>query len=265
MKQYFEGDSYVTPPDTPRATLHKVFFGSRWGMYAALVREVFHSRALALRGEYDDEAWAAASYYLFSTAEGCGARFDIRGFDNIRAADGPVVFISNHMSTLETLVFPVLIVPIRRVTFVVKEQLVQGPMFGPIMSSRNPVTVTRTDPRRDLHAVLTEGPKRLGAGLSVIVFPQATRSAHFDPKRFNSLGVKLALRAGTQIIPVAIKTDFWSNGKILRGFGPLHPENTVHIEFGRPEPVTGGGKSEHRRVVNFIAERLERWTSETPD
>lgn len=36
----------------------------------------------------------------------------------------PVVFVSNHMSTLETFVFPCIIAPVMKVTFVVKDSLV---------------------------------------------------------------------------------------------------------------------------------------------
>ena len=69
----------------------------------------------------------------------------------------PVLFISNHMSTLETMIFPCIIQPLREVTFVVKESLVKHPLFGDVMRSRNPIVVGRTDPRKDLEAVMNGG------------------------------------------------------------------------------------------------------------
>ena len=102
----------------------------------------------------------------------------------------------------------------------------------------------------------------LGRDRSVILFPQAKRSPVFDPAHFNTLGVKLARKAGVPIIPLALKTDFWGTGKIVKDFGPLDPARTIHVEFGQPLSITGSGKEEHAQVVRFIQERLERWSAE---
>ena len=61
------------------------------------------------------------------------------------------------MSMMETLILPVMVQPIKPVTFVVKETLLSYPVFKHIMLSRNPIAVTRTNPRQDLKTVLNEG------------------------------------------------------------------------------------------------------------
>jgi 1-acyl-sn-glycerol-3-phosphate acyltransferase len=188
-------------------------------------------------------------------------RFEISGIENVRnaASRGPFVFISNHMSTLETQILPVLIVPFMPVTFVVKEGLVTGSMFGPIMRSRDPIVVGRKNPREDLETVLQGGVERLQRGVSIIVFPQSTRSPVFNPEVFNTLGIKLASKAGMPVIPIAVKTDFWGEEGLFRGFGPIRQERTIHIEFGGPMTVTGRGKDRHLEIVEFIKSRLSRW------
>src|SRR4030043_2323348 len=135
---------------------------------------------------------------------------------NISKSEGPVLFIGNHMSTLETMVLPCIIAPHREVTFVVKESLVKHPLFGDVMRSRNPIVVGRTDPRKDLEAVMNGGMDLLSKGISIVIFPQSTRSVEFIPEEFNSLGVKLAKKAGVKVVPIAIKTDFWGNGKLIK-------------------------------------------------
>jgi len=179
--------------------------------------------------------------------------------ENISKPAGPVLFISNHMSTLETMVLPCVIAPHRDVTFVVKESLVRHPLFGDIMRSRNPIVVGRTDPRKDLEAVMNGGVELLSKGISIIIFPQSTRSIEFNPAEFNSLGVKLAKKAGVQVVPIAVKTDFWGNGKWIKELGPLDSNKPIYIRFGEPISITGNGKEENQRIIEFIKSSLEDW------
>lgn len=259
MKEYFPQDTYETPVETKRFLLDALLFRSRWALYLKFSRIVFASKKKALDGDYDDSAWAESSYQTMKLVEGCGGRFSISGLDYVRNLKKPVVFIGNHMSTLETLILPVLIAPLLRVTYVVKDKLVQGRTFGPVMRSRKPITVTRTDPRKDLTSVLEGGKKLLADGCSIIIFPQSTRREVFRRRQFNSLGVKLALHANVDIVPVALKTDFWTNGRFLKGFGPIVRNRTIHIAFGAPKTTQGKGKKEHQYVVDFVEEHLRSW------
>jgi len=259
MATVFEGDSYKTPEKVKRALREYLLLGSRWSPYSFFIKVIFKYRALALKGLYTDDVWADSSRELMGYLESCGARFDIRGIDNIKKLPGPMVFVANHMGTMETTILPGLICPIKPVTYVVKEKLVHGPIWGPIMRSRDPITVTRKDPRKDLEAVLSGGSERLAKGISIIIFPQGTRTEIFDRTKFNSLGIKLAAKTGVPIVPVALKTDYWSNGALLKGFGPVHRDRTVYIEFGEPMMVEGRGKAQHEACLDFIEGRLRQW------
>ena len=267
MKTYFLEDGYTSPPDAHISFLSRILGSWRWAFYAQYIAGVFKVRKLAVGGLLDDSAWAESSLYVLRMIEENRGRFEITGIDHVRnaAGQGPLIFIGNHMSTLETQVLPVLIVPFMPVTFVVKERLATSPVFGPIMRSRDPITVSRKNPREDLEAVLRGGVERLQRGVSIIVFPQSTRSPVFNPEVFNSLGIKLASKAGVPVIPFAVKTDFWGEEGLFRGFGPIRPERTIHIEFGGLIKVTGRGKDQHLEIVEFIESRLSRWGArETP-
>jgi 1-acyl-sn-glycerol-3-phosphate acyltransferase len=261
LKTLFPDDRYSTAADTPLSFLHRILGRWRWSFYLQYLAVVLAARKAAVRGLYDDAAWAASSLRVLRTVERNGGRFEIAGMDNLRRSSraGPFVFIANHMSTLETQVLPVLIAPLLPVTFVVKEGLVSSRAFGPIMRSRDPVVVKRRNPREDLEEVLRAGGERLQRGVSLIVFPQSTRSPVFRPELFNTLGVKLAAAAGAPAFPIALKTDFWGEEGLFRGFGPVRPERTIHIEFGKPLVVSGRGKEQHQEILEFIASRLRLW------
>ena len=258
QKGYFESDTYYTP-ERRLNFWEKLLFHNRLYFTYKFSIVVLRSRKQARSGVYDDVAWAASSNYIFRFIEKTGGNFQITGMENIANTPEPVLFIANHMSTLETMILPGIIAPLRRVTFVVKESLVRHPLFRDVMRSRDPIVVGRTDPRKDLEAVMNEGMELLSKGISIVIFPQSTRSVEFRPEEFNSLGVKLAKKAGVQVIPVALKTDFWGNGKIIRELGPIDSHKPIHIKFGEPFPVTGTGKEENQKIIDFIQSSLKEW------
>jgi len=262
-QEAFSADSYDTPENTRRYIGDRILFNSRWWLYLCFASVVINSSRMAAKGKYDDEAWIKASFRVFQHIEGCGGRFHIRGLDNLKKTKEPLIIISNHMSTLETVIFPCLFVPFRPITFVVKEALVKGRVFGPIMRSRTPITVSRTNPREDFRAVLEQGKEILERGLSVVIFPQATRRSEFVPAQFNSLGIKLAKNTGVKVLPTAVKTDFWGNSKHLKGFGPIDRKKPIYMTFGKPMTVKGNGKEEHEQIIRFIGSHLEEWEKST--
>jgi len=223
------------------------------------IKIILRDRKVAMEGNYDKESWAASSNDIFRLIEECGGRYHITGLDNLHNCKAPVVFISNHISTLETMVFPGIIAPVMDVTFIVKDSLVKHRYFGPILRARKPIIVERKNSREDFKRVMTEGTELLAKGISIVVFPQSTRKDEFIPSEFNSLGVKLAKKANVKIIPIAIKTDFWGHGRFLKDLGPLHRNKPIYMDFGEPMEVSGSGKVEHEKIIEFISSSLIKW------
>jgi 1-acyl-sn-glycerol-3-phosphate acyltransferase len=227
--------------------------------YARILSITHRCSAQARRGRFDDAAWCAGSLETVRALEEVGVRLRITGLEHVAAAEPPCVFIGNHMSVLETYVLPVLLVPYMPITFVVKRSLLDYPVFGHVMRSRDPIAVGRTNPREDLRAVLDGGVERLARGLSIVVFPQSTRTAVFDPQAFNTIGVKLARKASVPVVPFALKTDAWGNGRLLKDFGRIDPARTVHMAFAPPLRIADRGTEEHEAIVRFITTHLARW------
>jgi len=255
-------DSYSTDPHRRRSILSRIFLRPKFTFYFQAFWIIWKNSRKALKGVYTAEKWAESSYEILRALENIGTSITITGMASLRKFDGPAVFIANHMSTLETFVLPCIIQPVKPVTFVVKQSLVDTPVFGPIMRSRDPILVGRTNPREDLKAVLEGGIKKLQAGQSVIIFPQSTRSFTFKPEEFNTLGIKLALKANVPVVPIALKTDAWGIGKIAKDFGPIDPRKNVHFAIGQPVTIRNRGAEEHQKIVDFITEKLEQWRKE---
>ncbi|MEW6194624.1 MAG: lysophospholipid acyltransferase family protein [Bacteroidota bacterium] len=238
---------------------YKKFFPSLYYYFFHLLRIVFYSNRQAKKNIYDDINWVNSSIDIVKSLEKTGIKLHVTGLDNIRKASGPVIFISNHMSILETFAFPSFIHQHKKVVYIMKEELTTFPLFGPVSAVRDPIIVGRENPREDLIKVLEQGAEKIKNGKSIIVFPQRTRSRMFVPSSFNTLGIKLAKKNNVPVIPIAIVTDAWGNGKILKDFGKIDPSKEVKFAFGEPIAITSNGNEEHQKVIDFIKNKFIEW------
>ncbi len=247
-----QGNSYITVPKLEYKG-GKLSFFKKFGFYKEFIKKLFRTRKAVITGQ-GMEPVLKGSHEVIELCESVGGRLEITGLDNIRAVPGGVVIAANHQSTLETLLFPTIMENLKPVTFVVKKSLVTGWAFGPIMRLFNPIALDRKEPKVDLDKVMKDGSAALQEGKSVVLFPQGTRCKGFDPSTFNSLAVKLAKRAGVPVIPCAVKTDFWENGKLVSTIGDIYPERTVHMSFGPAITIDGAGKKEQKQLLEYIDE-----------
>lgn len=250
-----ENNSYKTPENRKKISV----VGSSVQLYSMLFRVILRANRQVRKEIYDDYNWVQSSLDILHGCERAGINVEISGMDNLKKADGPVIFISNHMSTFETVALPAIIHPVKRVVFITKKELANYPVFGPVNSARDPIIVGRENPREDLKKVLTDGAERLRSGKSIIIFPQKTRSKYFDAKNFNTLGIKLAKQNNVPIIPIALLTDAYDNGKIIKELGKIDISKQVYFEFGEPFKVEDRGNESHQKIIDFIRSKLSEW------
>ena len=253
-------DKYIIPISYSTPTRHVSWFSRLFpnlSFYSRIPGVVIEAARLAKKGAYSDEEWVKSSRAIIDLLEVVGVSLRMENVSAISGLDTPCVFVGNHMSVLETFVLPCIIQPHMKFTFVIKESLIHYPVFKYVMRSRNPIVVGRVNPREDFIKVLEQGFERLSQGISVLIFPQKTRTTQFDPKSFNSVGVKLAKKAGVPVVPFALKTDAWGIGRWIKDFGKIDPSKQVRFWFGNPITVNGRGKDEHEAVIQFIADKLK--------
>ena len=248
---------YYSSPKRKLSLLGKWF--PTLSFYTLTIREVFRGSRLGKRGQLSQLDYYRNAVGVLRAVEYVGGQIEINGFGHVVNTKGPFVFVANHMSVLETFLFAAMIYPTGDHIFVVKKSLTEYPVFRHIMAALNPIVVGRENPREDLTAVLKQGTLRLKQNCSIIIFPQRTRLVTFEPEAFNTIGIKLARRADVPVIPVALKTDFWGQGKRLKDFGPIHPDIRVRFQFGEPIWIEGKGHDEHKQIVEFIREYYQGW------
>lgn len=219
--------------------------------YPRMFAEVWRASRLAKKDQYDAERWTLSSRRMMEYLEGAGCRFEVTGHKPIRKGEKkPAVFVANHMSTAETFVLNNFLWPFSPVTYVVKKSLVETPVFKHILINRKAIVVTRSNPKEDYRILLKEGGKYLAEGTSVIIFPQKTRGARWNREEFNTVGVKLAKSAGVDVIPVAVASDAWQNGKLIKDIGRINPKIPFRFRYGPRIKVTKNDKEAHLQCLD---------------
>lgn len=252
----FEDGNYRSQPDS--TTFWARHFPTLT-FYLSLFLIILKASRVAKKGLYGASSWVGSSHQVLQALEKIGVCIEVSGIENLKVVDGPIIIVGNHMSMMETLLLPGIVQPIKPLTFVVKDSLLHYPIFKHIMRSRDPIALTRTNPRQDLKTVMTEGVSRLKKTTSIIVFPQTTRSHEFDSSQMSSIGVKLAKKAGVPVVPLALKTDCWENGTRFKDFGRINTKKKAYFAFGEPVIVEGKGGLEQQQINEFISTKLNEW------
>lgn len=148
-----------------------------------------------------------------------GISLEVRGLENVDPSR-PYVFMVNHQSNVD---IPVLIQSLCRfqLRWIAKKELLRVPLVGWAMWATKHITVNRSDPS-DAVKSLERAKKHLAAGLSIVIFPEGTRSHDGTLLRFKKGGFLLALQSRTSIVPVTI-----------RGSGRVLPAGDWRLRSGR--------------------------------
>jgi len=257
---FYDANGYDTPEDNRCSIWYYLWLKSRWYYYAGIFGTFCRGGVLGMMGKLDSNIQTSYSNDNLHLVEKCGGRVHIAGLENLRARAGkPTVFVSNHMSLLESGLMPAVMRGFVDYSFVVKESLLHVPFFNQVIKSLDVIPVTRQNPREDLKVMLREGKRILDSGRSMVVFPQSTRTETLEPDKFNSIGIKLARAAGVPVMPMALKTDFLANGKVVRDLGAVRPERHVCFDFAPAMEITGNGQEQQKAIIEFINSRLTEW------
>lgn len=213
----------------------------------------------ARRRQFNAAAWGECCFMLWRQAERLGAVMTCQGFAARAAYAGPVVYVSNHMGLAETILLPPVLLAFGPLTLVLKRSLTKYPFVGAACRAMQPIAVSRVNARDDLRVVLEQGRARLAEGLSVLLFPQASRQAAFIPAQFNSLGEKLSRDADVPLMPIAVQTDFAGIGRWVKEFGPVDPRRPVRFRAGPLLSPSLPRAERHQATVAFIGATLREW------
>jgi 1-acyl-sn-glycerol-3-phosphate acyltransferase len=178
---------------------------------------------LALLDRNGKRAYLIGRIWSWIILKVCGIQVKVEGLSRLQSGQA-YIFMANHQSNID---IPVLIqaLPKFQLRWLAKRELIFIPVFGWALWASRHIIVDRAS-RSETVATLRTAKQRLQAGISVVVFPEGTRSADGRLLPFKRGGFVMALKMQAPIVPV-----------VIRGSGNLSPKGDWRLRSGQIEVV----------------------------
>lgn len=173
----------------------------------------------------------------------CGLDYTVEGRENL--PEGNHVIFMKHSSTWETYAIMILFPPL---VWVMKREILWIPFVGWGCMLARCIAINRKGGASAVNQVLSQGKQRLEKlGAWILVFPEGTRMAPGETRRYGSSGGLLAAQENRKIVPVAHNAGyFWPRRGLLKKRG------TIRVVIGPPIDPAG-------RDVREVNEQVQRW------
>lgn len=179
----------------------------------------------------------------------CGIRYEIEGIEHLATLQESGIILCNHQSAWETLALRALL-PYQQ-TELLKRSLTWFPIWGWALAALKTIAIDRDKPREALRLLLSKGTDNLQQGLWIVVFPEGTRTAAGQVKKFNAGGAMLAHHTERPVIPIAHNAgDVWPRYSFLKYQG------VIRVKIGAPIISKG-------RKAADINNEAEHWIRST--
>ena len=188
--------------------------------------------------------WARLNLWLLKTL--CGLDYRIEGAEHL--PDVPFISMWKHSSTWETIA-QMLLVP--RASWLLKREILWVPLLGWAIARFKPIAIDRKAGGTAVNQVVTQGRERLSEGLGVIIYPEGTRVAPGETRKFGMSGALLASQSGAPLVPIAHDSGYY-----WRRRGLLKRPGTIRVVIGPPLDPRGLEPRE-------ITERAKAWVDST--
>lgn len=180
-----------------------------------------------------------------------GIKLDIKGLENLPKGEGYII-ACKHQSAFETLIFhSFLDTP----CFIFKAEMAKVPFMGGLLKAMDCIAVNRKDGTRALRYMVSESKNRLDDGKVIIIFPEGTRVAVGEHKKYSPGVAMIYDEAKVKVVPAAINSGcLWPRNSFIKKAG------TITLQFLPPLPAG----MDKRDMLTELEQKIEEATSVLP-
>jgi 1-acyl-sn-glycerol-3-phosphate acyltransferase len=124
----------------------------------------------------------------------------VEGMEQLKG-EGPYIFMSNHQGSYD--IFALLGYLPFQFKWLAKKELFSIPFFGWTMAAAGYISIDREGTRKTAEAI-NEAARKIREGMSLVIFPEGSRSPNGSIQPFKKGGFTLAIKSKVPIIPIAI-------------------------------------------------------------
>ncbi|MBS4016878.1 MAG: 1-acyl-sn-glycerol-3-phosphate acyltransferase [Dechloromonas sp.] len=227
-------------------------------MTYAIIWSVLSAPLVVIAGPLLGGVWA----YRFGRVWRLGTQWGVENLLGIRPQvigrenmpDEACVIMAKHQSAWETMTLQDCVPDDAFCVFVLKQELLKLPLVGWGLAAMKMISIDRNAGKNALDQVVTQGRERLKQGYYVIIFPEGTRVAPGEKRRYKPGGAYLATHVGCKVVPIAHNAgEFWPRQAFLKKPG------TVTISIGPAFDATDMSETEvNQRVEDWIEAEMRR-------
>jgi 1-acyl-sn-glycerol-3-phosphate acyltransferase len=180
---------------------------------------------------------------------GSGVKVKVEGLEKI-APNGSYVFVSNHLSYMDT---PVVLanIPVQ-FRFLAKSGLFKIPLLGTHLASAGHISVPRDDARAAVKTMTAASQVIRERGISLLIFPEGGRSPDGELAAFKEGAAYIAIRAGVPLVPISLQGTRevlpFGSGQVRSGW--------VTMRIGEPIPTVQAQLRDRGRVTAELRDRI---------
>lgn len=228
------------------------YIWSGWSILWLLITTIPIASAVVVLGWLrlgDDRAQYLARFWARILIGGAGCPIRLEGGENLEPG-GAYIFACNHSSALD---IPALLSLLpRNFRWIAKKELFSIPIFGPALKAAGYIPIDRGDHRKAM-ASIAHAAERIMGGVSVVIFPEGTRSTDGKLLPFKSGGFMLALKSQRPVVPVAIV----GSSHALPAKRLLLNPGRIRVIIGQPLPTTGLKSGDREALADLTRRKVQ--------
>ncbi len=172
----------------------------------------------------------------------------LEGIENLDGK-GPYILMANHQGYYD--IFALLAYLPIQFKWLAKKELFSIPFFGWTMAAAGYIRIDREGTRETVEAI-HEAVRKIQDGLSVVIFPEGSRSPDGSIQPFKKGGFTLAIKSRVPIVPVAISgtREIMPKGRLTASPGE------IRVRVGTPIDIQNYSMKDRKDLMEKVRESL---------